>query len=73
MRRIYLGILLLLALAMLIFAVQNLGNVAVDFLWLSTTTPLAILVAASYVLGMVTGGSLRALIRRSRRHARAGR
>jgi uncharacterized integral membrane protein len=72
MRRLYLGILVLLALAVLIFAVQNLGNVTVDFLWLSMSLPLAVLVAASYVLGMITGGSLRALIRRSRR-GRAGR
>ena len=65
MRRLHLAIILLLAAATLIFALQNLEIVSVDFLWFSVRTPLAILVAATYVVGMATGGSLWALIRRS--------
>ena len=70
MRRLHLAIILLLAAATLIFALQNLEIVSVDFLWFSVRTPLAILVAAAYLIGMATGGSLWALIRRSVRGAR---
>jgi uncharacterized integral membrane protein len=62
-----------LAAAILIFALQNLEIVSVDFLWFSVRTPLAILVTATYVVGMATGGSLWALIRRSIRGARPKR
>ena len=73
MRRLHLAIILLLAAATLIFALQNLEIVSVDFLWFSVRTPLAILVAATYLIGMATGGSLWALIRRSVRGARLRR
>jgi len=73
MRRLHLAIILLLAAATLIFALQNLEIVSVDFLWFSVRTPLAILVAAAYLIGMATGGSLWALIRRSVRGARLRR
>ena len=73
MRRLHLVIIVLLAAATLIFALQNLEIVSVDFLWFSVSTPLAILVAATYVVGMATGGSLWALIRRSVRGARPRR
>lgn len=73
MRRLHLAIILLLAAATLIFALQNLEIVSVDFLWFSVRTPLAILVAAAYLIGMATGGSLWALIRRSVRGARPKR
>ena len=73
MRRLHLAIILLLAAATLIFALQNLEIVSVDFLWFSVRTPLAILVATTYVVGMATGGSLWALIRRSVRGTRPRR
>ena len=73
MRRLHLVIIVLLAAATLIFALQNLEIVSVDFLWFSVRTPLAILVAAAYLIGMATGGSLWALIRRSVRGARLRR
>jgi uncharacterized integral membrane protein len=73
MRQLYLVIVILLAAATLIFALQNLEIVSIDFLWFHLRTPLAILVAATYVMGAVTGGSFGALIRRSVRGARLRR
>ena len=73
MRHLYLAIVILLAAATLIFALQNLAIVSIDFLWFNLRTPLAILVAATYVIGAITGGSFRALIHRSVRGARLRR
>jgi putative membrane protein len=55
-----------------IFAVQNLEIVTMSFLGFSVRAPLALLVAIVYVLGMATGGSLWALLRRSLRGSRRG-
>jgi uncharacterized integral membrane protein len=65
MRWIHLTIIVLFAVATLIFALQNLASVTVGFLGLSIHLPLAVLVFVVYVLGAVTGGSLFALLRRS--------
>jgi uncharacterized integral membrane protein len=65
MRWLYAGIVLLLATATLIFALQNLEVVSLDFLSVSMNAPLAFVVAATYVAGMVTGSSFLALVRRS--------
>jgi lipopolysaccharide assembly protein A len=70
MRWLYLAIVCVLAAATLVFALQNLEIVSLDFVWFSVRTPLAFLVAAAYVVGMVTGGSSWGLIRRSVRGAR---
>ena len=48
-----------------LFAIQNLEIVTLTFLGLSARVPLALLVVIIYVLGMATGGSLFALLRRS--------
>ena len=64
MRWIYL-IIIVFALATLIFAVQNLAVVTVSFLSMNIAAPLALLVLIIYVLGAVTGSSLLALLRRS--------
>jgi len=63
MRWFYLTVTAILVAAMLIFAVQNLQSVTVSFLSFRLSAPLALLVAVIYLLGMVTGGSLWALIR----------
>jgi uncharacterized integral membrane protein len=63
-RWLYLTIVCLLSAATLIFAVENLEIVSVDFLWFSMRLPLAVLVVAIYLVGMVTGSNLWALIRR---------
>jgi lipopolysaccharide assembly protein A len=62
-RLIYLLIIIVFALATLIFAVQNLAVVTVSFLTMNHAAPLALLVLVIYVL--VTGSSLLALLRQS--------
>jgi lipopolysaccharide assembly protein A len=69
MRWLYVAIVLLLATATLIFALQNLEIVSMDFLWLSMRAPLAFIVAATYVAGMATGSSFLALVRKSVRRS----
>jgi uncharacterized integral membrane protein len=70
MRWLYLTIVCLLGAVTLIFAVENLEIVSVDFLWFSMRLPLAVLVVVVYIVGMATGSSLWALIRRLVRGAR---
>jgi hypothetical protein len=70
MRWLFLTIVCLLGAATLIFAFGNLEIVSVDFLWFSMRLPLAILVVVVYIVGMATGSSLWALIRRLVRGAR---
>jgi putative membrane protein len=65
MRWFHLTVIALFAAAILVFAVQNLEIVTMSFLGFSARVPLALLVVIIYVLGMVTGGSLWALLRRS--------
>ena len=70
MRWFYLAVIVLLAAATVVFAAQNFQVVAVSFLRLSFKTPLALLIAAIYLLGAATGGTLLALLRRSIEGAR---
>jgi putative membrane protein len=70
MRWIYLIIIIVFALATLIFAVQNLETVTVSFLSMRVAAPLALLVLIIYILGAVTGSSLLALLRRSYKGSR---
>ena len=70
MRWIYLAIVVLIAAATLVFALQNLQPVAVSFLASTINPPLALLVFVVYLLGAATGGSLYALLRRSVRGSR---
>ncbi|MFY9624782.1 MAG: LapA family protein [Rhodoplanes sp.] len=65
MRWIHLTIIILFALATLIFAVQNLQTVTIAFLGFSVSLPLALQAIVIYLLGMATGGSLWSLLRRS--------
>lgn len=73
MRWVYLTIVVLFVAAVLIFAFQNLGVVAMSFLGFSVRAPLSILAVIIYVLGAFTGGSLFALLRHSMKGSRAGR
>lgn len=50
---ITLGILVLIAIVT--FAIQNLGSVEVAFLVWTATVPKVILILGTYVLGMITG------------------
>jgi lipopolysaccharide assembly protein A len=65
MRWIYLGIIILFAAAIVIFALQNFEIVTMSLLGLNARVPLALVVAIAYLLGAATGGSLFALLRRS--------
>jgi uncharacterized integral membrane protein len=63
MRWVHMAVIALLAIAVLIFAVQNLQSVTVAFLNFRLAAPLAVLAVVIYLLGMATGGSLWSLIR----------
>jgi uncharacterized integral membrane protein len=65
MRWINLAVIVIFALATLIFAVQNFEAVTVSFLGFKGTAPLAVVTVLIYILGAFTGGSLLALLRRS--------
>jgi uncharacterized integral membrane protein len=65
MRWINLSVVILLVAFTLVFSVQNLEIVTMSFLSFNVRAPLALMVAVFYVLGMATGGSLWALLRRS--------
>jgi len=65
MRWVYLAVIILLAVATIVFALQNLEIVTMSFLGVNARVPLALLVAIAYLLGAATGGSLFALLRRS--------
>jgi uncharacterized integral membrane protein len=66
--RTILGILLLIFLgAVGIFAVQNTGPVQVKFLNWGTSQPLALVIVAVYLLGMLSGWNVVAFLRRSLR------
>jgi uncharacterized integral membrane protein len=63
MRYVYAILIGVLGVALVVFSLQNLRNVTIEFLTMSATLPLALVVALSYLAGMVTGGSLLALLR----------
>jgi lipopolysaccharide assembly protein A len=65
MRWIYLTVIIVFAVATLIFAFQNLEPTTVSFLGFRVRAPLAVLTILVYLLGAATGGSLLALLRRS--------
>jgi putative membrane protein len=65
MRWIHLGIIILFAVATIIFGLQNFEIVTMSFLGFNARLPVALVVAIAYLLGAATGGSLFALLRRS--------
>ncbi|MBR0717478.1 hypothetical protein [Bradyrhizobium liaoningense] len=65
MRWVYLAIIILFAIAIVVFAMQNLETVTMSFLGVNISLPLAVQTIVVYLLGAVTGGSLFALLRRS--------
>jgi uncharacterized integral membrane protein len=64
MRYVYAALIGVLGVGVVLFSLQNLGNVTIEFLTMSATMPLALVVALAYGAGMVTGGSLLALLRK---------
>ena len=65
MRWINLSIVVLFVAALLIFVFQNLAAVTVSFFGFSVHAPMAVVALIIYLLGMATGGSLFAALRRS--------
>ncbi|PKM35149.1 MAG: DUF1049 domain-containing protein [Gammaproteobacteria bacterium HGW-Gammaproteobacteria-10] len=63
MRYVYIGLIVLVSLAVLLFKIQNLEVVTVSLLSVSVTMPVSLMVIVIYFLGMVTGGSLLSLLR----------
>ncbi len=66
MERFWLGVKLVLLALVIVLIVQNLNLVQVRLLTWSFSLPLALLIAALYLLGMVSGRSLMGLVRRLR-------
>jgi len=69
MRWIHLSVIILFALATLVFALQNFEVVTMSLFRVDVRAPLAVVTIVAYLLGALTGGSLFALLRRSYRGA----
>jgi uncharacterized integral membrane protein len=65
MRGLYLLILLVLLGATTIFALQNQGTVTLRYLDRSVSSPLSLLIAIVYFVGMLTGWTVIGVVRRS--------
>lgn len=63
MRYFYLTLIVALTAAVLAFMLQNLGSVTVAFLTIRLSVPLSLLVLVVYVLGMVSGSAMMALVK----------
>jgi uncharacterized integral membrane protein len=65
MRFIYLLFLLIVLAAVVLFAVQNSEAVTLRYFDRSVSTTLSLLIAATYVLGMLSGWTVVGMLRRS--------
>lgn len=63
MRYVYMGLIALFAAIVILFKVQNLDSVTVSLFTVSVTLPVSVLVLLIYILGMLTGGFLLAMMR----------
>jgi len=63
MRFVYIALIVLFTAIVVLFKFQNLQSATVSLFSASVTLPMSILVAGIYVLGMLTGSSLVALLR----------
>lgn len=71
MRWVNVGVITIFAVALLIFAAQNLQPVTVYFLTFKMSAPHALLIVVIYILGMVTGSGLGTLVRQAYEGARS--
>jgi putative membrane protein len=62
-RFVYIGLIVVITAIVLLFKIQNLQAVTVSLFSASVTLPVSLLVVGIYVLGMLTGGSVLALLR----------
>ena len=65
MRWVHMTVVALFAIATIVFAAQNFEIVTVSLLGFDARLPLALVIVLIYLLGMATGSSLLALLRRS--------
>jgi putative membrane protein len=65
MRWVHMAVIIVFVAAIIVFAWQNFQITTVSFLGFSVRAPLALLAVIIYVVGMVTGGSLWAMLRRA--------
>lgn len=72
MRWVYLTVVIVFALGIVIFSLQNLDIVTMSFLGFNARVPLALLAMAIYVAGALTGSGLYALLRQSLERSRMG-
>jgi uncharacterized integral membrane protein len=72
-RLLYLVLLMVLVAAVAVFAGQNAGPVDIRFIIWGLSPPVAVVVIAAYVLGMVSGWTVLGIFRRSWRHVTAER
>jgi putative membrane protein len=70
MRYVYIGMIVLFTGLVLLFKFQNLETATVSLFSASITVPMSVHVFLIYVLGMLTGGSLYALLKSWVREAR---
>ena len=63
MRYLYIGLIVVFTALVVLFKFQNLESATVSLFSASLTLPLSILVLAIYLLGMLTGGCLVALLK----------
>ncbi|WP_019568646.1 lipopolysaccharide assembly protein LapA domain-containing protein [Thioalkalivibrio sp. ALMg13-2] len=64
MRYLYTLLIIVFVAVVAIFAIQNLRLVTLNFLTLYVTLPLALLIVGIYLLGLISGGALFALLKR---------
>ncbi|MEQ8784709.1 MAG: hypothetical protein RIC55_00345 [Pirellulaceae bacterium] len=70
MRYLAIGTAAILLLLVVVFSVQNLEAVKVQFAGWSMTIPKFLLVAGSYLLGMFTGGAVFGIVRRAKKKSK---
>jgi lipopolysaccharide assembly protein A len=69
MRWVYLGFLVVVCLAITVFALQNRDDVTLTVYGWTITGPAVLVLGATYVLGMLTGWSVVGVLRRTIRRA----
>jgi lipopolysaccharide assembly protein A len=63
MRYVYIGLVVIVTAIVLLFKIENLAVVTVSLFGMGMTMPVFLLVVGIYILGMLTGSSLLALLR----------